>query len=87
MRSLSVQDGVGVLPPRLLSPLLLVGKGVAALQEAGWVSQALVHAPRIEWLGLYPSWQSLLAQVAVAVAAIVGFVVNTRSVPAPAKRP
>lgn len=48
--------------------VILVGKGVAALQEAGWVSQALVHAPRIEWLGLYPSWQSLLAQVAVAVA-------------------
>lgn len=66
--------------------VILVGKGIAALQEAGWVSQALIRAPRIEWLGLYPSWQSLLAQVVVAVVAIVGFAVNTRSVPASVER-
>ena len=59
--------------------VVLVGKGIAALQEAGWVAQALVAAPRIEWLGVYPSWQSLLGQVVVALAAIVGFTVNTRS--------
>ena len=59
--------------------VVLVGKGIAALQEAGWVAQALVAAPRIEWLGLYPSWQSLLAQLGVAVAAVIGFVVNARS--------
>ena len=56
-----------------------VGKGVAALQEAGWIPQALVQAPRIEWLGVYPSWQSLLAQLVVATVALIGFVVNTRS--------
>lgn len=67
--------------------VILVGKGVAALQEAGWVSQALVHAPRIEWLGVYPSWQSLLAQVTVAIAAVIGFLVNTRSVPMPVRTP
>ncbi|MGH8063013.1 MAG: hypothetical protein ACREO7_13470, partial [Pseudoxanthomonas sp.] len=55
------------------------GKGVAALQEAGWVPLALVSAPRIEWLGVYPSWQSLLAQLAVGAAAVIGFVVNMRS--------
>ena len=59
--------------------VILVGKGIAALQEAGWVSQALVAAPRVEWLGVYPSWQSLLAQLGVAVAAVVGFVFNARS--------
>lgn len=59
--------------------VVLVGKGVAALQEAGWVAQALVALPRIEWLGVYPSWQSLSAQVLVAIAAIVGFAINTRS--------
>lgn len=59
--------------------VVLVGKGVAALQEAGWVPQSLVQAPRIEWLGVYPSWQSLLAQLVVATAAMIGFVVNTRS--------
>lgn len=59
--------------------VVLVGKGIAALQEAGWVGQALVAAPRIDWLGVYPSWQSLLAQLTVAVIAILGFYVNTRS--------
>lgn len=59
--------------------VVLVGKGVAALQEAGWVAQALVAVPRIEWLGVYPSWQSLLAQLGVAVAAVIGFLFNARS--------
>jgi high-affinity iron transporter len=67
--------------------VILVGKGVAALQEAGWVSQALVQAPRIEWLGMYPSWQSLLAQVAVATISVIGFIVNTRSAPIPTPAP
>lgn len=58
--------------------VVLVGKGVAALQEAGWVGQALVAAPRIDWLGVYPSWQSLLAQLFVAVVAVGGFYFNAR---------
>lgn len=65
--------------------VVLVGKGVAALQEAGWVPLALVAAPRIEWLGVYPSWQSLLAQLAVGAAAVIGFVVNMRSSRTPAR--
>ena len=64
--------------------VVLVGKGVAALQEAGWIAQALVAAPRIEWLGVYPSWQSLLAQLTVAVVAVIGFLFNMRS-PAPVR--
>ena len=59
--------------------VVLVGKGVAALQEAGWIGQALVAAPRIDWLGVYPSWQSLLAQLTVAVIAISGFYFNART--------
>lgn len=59
--------------------VVLVGKGIAALQEAGWIGQALVAVPRIDWLGIYPSWQSLLAQIVVAVIAIGGFYLNARS--------
>jgi high-affinity iron transporter len=59
--------------------VVLVGKGVVALQEAGWIAQGLVAMPRIDWLGIYPSWQSLLAQLVVAVIALVGFMVNKRS--------
>lgn len=65
--------------------VVLVGKGVAALQEAGWVPQALIAAPQVEWLGVYPSWQSLLAQVAVAAVAVIGFLFNARAVPASAR--
>lgn len=65
--------------------VILVGKGIAALQEAGWVSQALVQAPRIEWLGVYPSWQSLLAQLVVLTIAVTGFIVNARSASAPVR--
>ena len=59
--------------------VVLVGKGIAALQEAGWVGQALVAAPRIDWLGVYPSWQSLLTQATIAVIAALGFYLNARN--------
>ena len=68
-----------------LLAVVLVGKGVAALQEAGWVSQALIAAPRIDWLGVYPSWQSLLAQLAIATVAVAGFIFNARSARVAAK--
>ncbi|MCB1607842.1 MAG: cytochrome c/FTR1 family iron permease [Xanthomonadales bacterium] len=64
--------------------VVLVGKGVAALQEAGWVGLRFINMPRIEWLGVYPSWQSLLAQISVALAAVLGFYVNARVSRAPA---
>jgi high-affinity iron transporter len=59
--------------------VVLVGKGIAALQEAGWVAQTLIDAPRIDWIGVYPTAQSLFAQLAVAVIAAIGFYFNARS--------
>lgn len=58
--------------------VVLVGKGVAALQEAGWISEHLLAVPRIDLLGIYPTWQSVMAQVVVAVIAIAGFWYNAR---------
>lgn len=58
--------------------VVLTGKGVVALQEAGWVGLGPVSVPRIDWLGIYPSWESLLAQLLVAVVAAAGFAVNAR---------
>lgn len=58
--------------------VVLVGKGVVALQEAGWIGLTLVNGPRIDLFGIYPSWQSLLAQVLVAIVAIGGFMFNAR---------
>ncbi|WP_297181130.1 cytochrome c/FTR1 family iron permease [Thermomonas sp.] len=65
--------------------VVLVGKGVAALQEAGWISLGLVQAPRVDLLGIYPTWQTLVAQLTVAVAAALGFWINLRGgrVPVP----
>jgi high-affinity iron transporter len=59
--------------------VVLVGKGVAALQEAGWIAQSFIDAPRIDWIGVYPTWQSLLAQLAVAVLAWTAFSANARA--------
>ncbi len=56
--------------------VVLTGKGVAALQEAGWVSVSIVPAPHIELLGIYPTWQTVLAQVGVVVLLAAGFVFN-----------
>ncbi|WP_233523525.1 FTR1 family protein [Dyella solisilvae] len=56
--------------------VVLTGKGVAALQEAGWTAVSIAPVPSVEWLGIYPTWQSLLAQLAVAAMLAIGFTVN-----------
>lgn len=59
--------------------VVLVGKGIAGLQEAGLIAVEATSSPRIDVLGIYPSLQTLLAQTAVLLIAIIGFVVNIRS--------
>nr|WP_222615788.1 FTR1 family protein [Dyella telluris] len=56
--------------------IVLTGKGVAALQEAGWTAVTVAPVPSIDLLGIYPTWQSLLAQLAVALMLAAGFAVN-----------
>lgn len=58
--------------------VVLAGKGVAALQEAGWIGLGAVAAPRVDWLGVFPTWQTLLAQLLVLLVAAVGFWINQR---------
>jgi high-affinity iron transporter len=52
--------------------VVLTGKGVAALQEAGWIAPSALTAPRLELLGVYPSTIGLTAQ-AVVLAFVLGF--------------
>jgi high-affinity iron transporter len=59
--------------------VVLAGKGVSALQEAGMIAVGTLAAPRIELLGVYPTWQSLSAQVAVLLLLVAGFAWNRRS--------
>jgi hypothetical protein len=43
------------------------GEGVAALQEAGLINIApLTDVPRLSVLGVFPTWQSVLAQLLMA---------------------
>lgn len=59
-----------------LLAIVLTGKGVAALQEAGWTGVTVAPVPSIDVLGIYPTWQSLLAQLAVALMLAIGFAYN-----------
>ena len=59
--------------------VVLAGKGIAGLQEAGWIHTSPVVFPRIDILGIRPTWQTLLAQLSVLLVVAIAFVVNTRS--------
>jgi high-affinity iron transporter len=59
--------------------VVLAGKGVAALQEAGLIGVTPVRwAPRIAILGLYPTVQGLAAQAATLAILLGGFGRNRR---------
>ena len=59
--------------------VVLAGKGVAALQEAGWIAvRPIDWVPRLELLGISPTIQALLAQILVAAILILGFWRNRR---------
>ena len=59
--------------------VVLAGKGIAGLQEAGLLNTSPVAVPRIDILGVYPSLQTLLAQAAVLLTVVIAFVLNVRS--------
>ena len=60
--------------------VVLVGKGVAALQEAGWIDvHPVAWSPRIEILGLYPTLEGVLVQLLTVLVLVVGFLRASRS--------
>ena len=61
--------------------VVLAGKGIAALQEAGIVSIApLRSVPRISLVGLFPTTQTVAAQILMIAALAIGFALNRRKV-------
>ena len=65
--------------------VVLAGKGVAALQEAGILGiQPLAGLPRISMLGLFPTLQTVAIQLATLAALLLGFAWNRRAAAAPA---
>lgn len=60
--------------------VVLMGKGVSALQEAGWLPvNPLAGFLRVEVLGLCPTVQGIAAQAAMAALLLIGFWHNQRS--------
>lgn len=56
--------------------VVLAGKGVSGLQEAGWLSATPMGTWRLPVLGIYPTLQTCLAQAAVLFAGLLGFGLN-----------
>lgn len=57
--------------------IILAGKGISALQEAGFVGVTILHdVPRSAFLGFYPTTQTIIAQALVAIAVIISFNLN-----------
>jgi len=45
---------------------VFMGKGIRELQEGNIISLSAIRGfPHVEWLGLYPSWEGVLAQLAL----------------------
>ncbi|WP_236685868.1 FTR1 family protein [Pseudoxanthomonas suwonensis] len=66
----------------LLSVLavVLIGKAVSALQEAGYLPVTwLEHGLRVELFGIYPTLEGVAAQLGVAAILAAGFVLSNRS--------
>ena len=59
--------------------VVLAGKGISALQEAGIVGIAPLRAvPRLSLVGLFPTKQTVAAQIVMIAALAVGFALNRR---------
>src|SRR3569623_832632 len=62
-----------------LLTIVLAGKGVSALQEAGIIDISPLHlAPRLSMLGVYPTWQTIFAQLLLAGVTAAAFAWNGR---------
>lgn len=60
--------------------VILAGKGIAALQEAGLLDiQPLRGLPRVEMLGIYPTWQGAFVQTFTLIVMLAGFWYTGRS--------
>lgn len=58
---------------------ILAGKGIHALQEAGYVSvSSVIPYLRIDTLGIYPSWETLSSQLALVSLLLIVWMIERR---------
>lgn len=55
----------------LVLSVVLLGRGIAALQEAGVLNAYYLGVPTIEWLGFFPTMQGVMAQVLAVLLGVV----------------
>lgn len=60
--------------------VVLAGQGVAGLQATGQVASSTVAFPRIDLLGIRPTWQTLLARLAAVLFVVAAYLKSMRSV-------
>ncbi len=58
--------------------VVLAGKGIAALQQAGRLPIEPVNLPTIPSLGVYPTWQGVLTQLALVALIVVAVAASRR---------
>jgi high-affinity iron transporter len=46
---------------------VFTGKGIRELQEGNAIPATFIHFPTVEWLGMYPTWQTLAAQLVLLI--------------------
>ncbi|MFC6282121.1 MULTISPECIES: FTR1 family protein [Polaromonas] len=66
--------------------IVLMGKGIAALQKVGLLENTPMLIPRVDALGVYPSLQTIGAQVLVILIIVASLVYNRMSQRTVAKR-
>ncbi|MGX0939380.1 high-affinity iron transporter [Cupriavidus metallidurans] len=59
--------------------VVLIGKGVAALQKVGFLQVTPISMPRIDVLGVYPSVQTVAAQILILLIIVASIGYNLRS--------
>ncbi len=58
--------------------VILIGKGIHGLQESGWISVTGISSFfRVDWLGIYPTLQSVLAQVGLIAVILATYYVSS----------
>ena len=73
-----------------LMAVVFAGKGAHALQEAGYLGVIDVPLPRVEWLGVFPTLETSVAQLLLVLALAVSAILPRfgrvgESEPTPAK--
>lgn len=58
---------------------VMIGKGVAALQKVGVFDITPIALPQIDWLGVHPTMQTMIAQLMILAVVIVSVAYNLHS--------